>query len=55
MNLIVFARQAARKIKEAIMSLFNVNGNLSIDTSNVYIDGKKTDLSVCRISENDYH
>lgn len=48
-------RRIARKLKEAIMDLFKVDGTLSIDTSNVYIDGQKTDLSVCKISEEDYH
>ena len=37
------------------MNLFKVDGNLSIDTSNVYVNGEKTDLSVCNISEEDYH
>lgn len=43
------------KIKEFVMSLFNVNGNLSIDTSNVYVDGAYGDLSVCHIGTNEYH
>lgn len=37
------------------MSMFKVDGNLSIDTSNVYVDGVKADLSVCHISDTDYH
>ena len=37
------------------MSMFKVDGNLSIDTSNVYVDGMKTDLSVCHMSDVDYH
>lgn len=37
-----------------IMSIFKVDGNLSIDTSNVYVDGVQADLSVCSISEADY-
>ena len=38
-----------------IMNLFKVDGNLSIDTSNVYVDGVKADLSVCYMSDVDYH
>ena len=37
------------------MSMFKVDGNLSIDTSNVYVDGVKADLSVCHISDIDYY
>lgn len=37
------------------MNLFKVDGNLSIDTSNVYVNGSKVDLSVCNISEIEYH
>lgn len=43
------------KIKEFIMGIFNVNGNLSIDASNVYVDGVRADLSVCHIGTNEYH
>ena len=43
-----------KKIKDAIMSLFNVNGQLSIDTSNIYIDGNKSDLSVMQLSQTEY-
>ena len=37
-----------------IMNMFKVDGNLSIDTSNVYVNGEKTDLSVCNISDVEY-
>ena len=37
------------------MGMFKVDGNLSIDTSNVYVDGIKADLSVCHMSDIDYH
>ena len=37
------------------MNMFKVDGNLSIDTSNVYVDGVKVDLSVCHMSDVDYH
>lgn len=37
------------------MNMFKVDGNLSIDTSNVYVNGTKMDLSVCRISDADYY
>ena len=37
------------------MNLFKVDGNLSIDTSNVYVNGVKSDLSVCKISDIDYN
>ena len=33
------------------MNIFKVDGNLSIDTSNVYVNGEKADLSVCNISD----
>ena len=36
------------------MNMFKVDGNLSIDTSNVYVNGEKADLSVCSISDVDY-
>lgn len=36
------------------MNIFKVDGNLSIDTSNVYVNGEKADLSVCNISDVDY-
>ena len=36
------------------MNMFKVDGNLSIDTSNVYVNGEKADLSVCNISDVDY-
>ena len=44
-----------KKAWNAIMNLFKVDGNLSIDTSNVYIDGKNTDLSICKMSSSDYY
>lgn len=37
------------------MNMFKVDGNLSIDTSNVYVDGMKADLSVCHVSDANYH
>lgn len=37
------------------MNLFKVDGNLSIDTSNVYVNGNKTDLSICTISDTRYY
>lgn len=43
-----------KKIGELIMNLFKVNGELSIDTSNVFVNGQQTDLSVCKISYSDY-
>ena len=43
-----------QKVWRAIMNMFKVDGNLSIDTSNVYVNGEKTDLSVCSISDVDY-
>lgn len=43
-----------KKIGEFIMNLFTVNGELSIDTSNVYVNGTKADLSVVKISKSDY-
>ena len=36
------------------MNLFKVDGNLSIDTSNVYVNGCKVDLSVCNVSDVEY-
>lgn len=36
------------------MGLFKVNGDLSIDTSVVYVNGKQSDLSVCQISLAEY-
>ena len=36
------------------MSLFGVNGQLSIDTSNIYIDGNKSDLSVMQLTQTEY-
>ena len=36
------------------MSLFGVNGQLSIDTSNVFINGNKSDLSVRQLSWTEY-
>lgn len=36
------------------MNIFSVNGNLSIDTSNVYVNGVKADLSVCTLSYDEY-
>ena len=36
------------------MNIFKVDGNLSIDTSNVYVNGAKTDLSVCKIDDETY-
>ena len=36
------------------MNMFKVDGNLSIDTSNVYINGAKADLSVCAVSDVEY-
>lgn len=47
--------KALKKVWSAIMSMFKVDGNLSIDTSNVYVDGVKADLSVCHMSDVDYH
>lgn len=43
-----------KKIKDAIMSLFGVNGQLSIDTSNVFVNGNKSDLSVRQLSWTEY-
>lgn len=36
------------------MNLFTVKGDLSIDTSNVYVDNQKIDLSVQNIKYSDY-
>ena len=44
-----------KKVWNAIMNLFKVDGNLSIDTSNVYINDEKTDLSICKMSSLDYY
>lgn len=44
-----------KKAWSKIMSMFKVDGNLSIDTSNVYVNGTKMDLSVCHISDTDYN
>lgn len=43
-----------KKVWSAIMNMFKVDGNLSIDTSNVYINGAKADLSVCAVSDAEY-
>ena len=37
------------------MNMFKVDGNLSIDTSNVYVNGSKVDLSVCNVSDTEFH
>ena len=37
------------------MNLFIMNGELSIDTSNIYVNGQKTDLSVCKIRQSEYN
>ncbi len=47
--------KALKKVWSTIMNIFKVNGNLSIDTSNVYVDGMKADLSVCHVSDANYH
>jgi hypothetical protein len=44
-----------KKIGNFIMNLFKVNGEISIDTSNVYVDGQLADLSVCHIMQNEYN
>ena len=44
-----------KKIGKMIMNLFTVNGELSIDTSNIYVNGQKTDLSVCKIRQSEYN
>lgn len=44
-----------KKVLSAIMNMFKVDGNLSIDTSNVYVNGQKTDLSICKMSDTDYY
>ena len=36
------------------MSMFKIDGNISIDTSNVFIDGHQTDLSICSLCTEDY-
>ena len=43
-----------QRVWSIIMNIFKVDGNLSIDTSNVYVNGEKADLSVCNISDVDY-
>lgn len=43
-----------KRIWSYIMNLFQVTGNLSIDTSNVTIDGKKVDLNIVRIGRAEY-
>lgn len=43
-----------KKVWSANMNMFKVDGNLSIDTSNVYINGEKADLSVCSVSDIEY-
>ena len=44
-----------KKIGKMIMNLFTVNGELSIDTSNIYVNGEKADLSVCKIRQSEYN
>jgi hypothetical protein len=44
-----------KKIGKFIMNLFTVNGELSIDTSNIYVNGEKADFSVCKISQSEYN
>lgn len=43
-----------KKIGKFIMNLFKVNGELSIDTSNIWINGERSDLSICKMSESEY-
>ena len=43
-----------KKVWSVIMNMFKVDGNLSIDTSNVYINGAKADLSVRAVSDAEY-
>ena len=43
-----------KKVWDKIMNLFTVEGNLSIDTSNVYINGSKSDLSICILCTEEY-
>ena len=43
-----------QRVWNEIMNMFKVDGNLSIDTSNVYVNGEKADLSICNISDIDY-
>lgn len=43
------------KIKDFFMSLLQVKGDLSVDTSNVFVDGKQADLSICHIAADAYH
>lgn len=47
--------KALKRIWSTIMNMFKVDGNLSIDTSNVYVNGVKADLSVCHMSDTVYH
>ena len=44
-----------KKIWDSFMNLFKVDGNLSIDINNIYINGVKSDLSICNISDTDYY
>lgn len=44
-----------KKVWYAIMNVFKVDGNLSIDTSNVYVDGSKADLSICQLDASEYY
>ena len=44
-----------KKVWYAIMNVFKVDGNLSIDTSNVYVDGSKADLSICQLDVSEYY
>lgn len=44
-----------KKVWYAIMNVFKVDGSLSIDTSNVYVDGSKADLSVCQLDASEYY
>lgn len=44
-----------KKVWYAIMNVFKVDGNLSIDTSNVYVNGSKADLSICQLDTSEYY
>ena len=44
-----------KKVWYAIMNVFKVDGSLSIDTSNVYVDGSKADLSICQLDTSEYY
>ena len=44
-----------RKVWYAIMNVFKVDGSLSIDTSNVYVNGNKADLSICQLNASEYY